>query len=162
MLSCSVGAVNDCNEGGFHAKTVPATTSGSWKNSSSGRRSNTSLLPINPRTTSPSPLGPSPPPPAPTPVLNCSASIHDSMATQGTPDLALIKVAGAGDKRVEALRLADAFRASVIDANVGHFIFEITGKPSKIDQFIAIMAPLGLIEVCRTGIAALNRGDKGM
>ena len=57
MLSCSVGAVNDCNEGGFHAKTVPATTSGSWKNSSSGRRSNTSLLPINPRTTSPSPLG---------------------------------------------------------------------------------------------------------
>ena len=58
MLSCSVGAVNDCNEGGFHAKTVPATTSGSWKNSSSGRRSNTSLLPINPRTTSPSPLGP--------------------------------------------------------------------------------------------------------
>ena len=51
MLSCSVGAVNDCNEGGFHAKTVPATTSGSWKNSSSGRRSNTSLLPINPTPT---------------------------------------------------------------------------------------------------------------
>ena len=77
-------------------------------------------------------------------------------------ELALVKVTGAGDKRVEALRLADAFRASVIDANTGHFIFEITGKPSKIDQFIAIMGPVGLIEVCRTGIAALNRGEAGM
>ena len=66
------------------------------------------------------------------------------------------------DARVEALRLADAFRAKVIDATVGHFIFEITGKPSKIDQFIAIMKPMGLIEVCRTGIAALNRGPQGM
>lgn len=77
-------------------------------------------------------------------------------------ELALIKVAGSGDARVEALRLADAFRAKVIDATVGHFIFEITGKPSKIDQFIAIMKPMGLIEVCRTGIAALNRGPQGM
>ncbi|MCD2176618.1 acetolactate synthase small subunit [Rhizobium sp. C1] len=77
-------------------------------------------------------------------------------------ELALIKVAGSGDARVESLRLAEAFRAKVIDATVGHFIFEITGKPSKIDQFIAIMKPMGLIEVCRTGIAALNRGPQGM
>ena len=77
-------------------------------------------------------------------------------------ELALVKVAGTGDHRVEALRLADAFRASVIDANVEHFVFEITGKPSKIDQFLAIMKPLGLIEVCRTGIAAMNRGVQGM
>ena len=77
-------------------------------------------------------------------------------------ELALVKVAGAGDNRVEALRLADAFRANVIDANVEHFVFEITGKVSKIDQFIAIMKPLGLIEVCRTGIAAMNRGPQGM
>ncbi|MNL77144.1 Acetolactate synthase small subunit [compost metagenome] len=69
---------------------------------------------------------------------------------------------GSGDHRVEALRLADAFRASVIDANIDHFVFEITGKPSQIEQFIAIMKPLGLIEVCRTGIAAMNRGPQGM
>jgi acetolactate synthase-1/3 small subunit len=73
-------------------------------------------------------------------------------------ELALVKVAGTGNDRVEALRLADAFRATVIDATVGHFIFEVTGRTSKIEQFIAIMAPLGLIEVCRTGIAAISRG----
>ncbi len=77
-------------------------------------------------------------------------------------ELALVKVAGTGDHRVEALRLADAFRASVIDANTEHFIFEITGKASKVDQFINIMKPLGLIEVCRTGVAAMNRGPQGM
>lgn len=77
-------------------------------------------------------------------------------------ELALVKVHGSGEHRVEALRLADAFRASVIDANIDHFVFEITGKPSKIEQFIAIMKPLGLIEVCRTGIAAMNRGPQGM
>ena len=77
-------------------------------------------------------------------------------------ELALVKVAGTGDQRVEALRLADAFRANVIDANTEHFVFELTGKVSKIDQFIAIMKPLGLIEVCRTGIAAMNRGPQGM
>jgi acetolactate synthase-1/3 small subunit len=77
-------------------------------------------------------------------------------------ELALVKVAGKGDERVEALRLADAFRASVIDANTEHFIFEITGKGSKVDQFIAIMKPLGLVEICRTGVAAMNRGPQGM
>src|SRR6201991_908497 len=77
-------------------------------------------------------------------------------------ELALVKVAGAGDLRVEALRLAEAFRSSVIDANTEHFIFEITGKVSKIEQFIAIMKPLGLVEVCRTGVAAMNRGPQGM
>lgn len=77
-------------------------------------------------------------------------------------ELALLKVMGTGDDRVEALRLADAFRAQVIDANTEHFIFEITGRVSKIEQFIAIMRPLGLVEVCRTGVAALNRGPEGM
>jgi acetolactate synthase-1/3 small subunit len=77
-------------------------------------------------------------------------------------ELALVKVAGTGDARVEALRLADAFRAKVIDANTEHFIFEITGKRSKIEQFIAIMKPLGLVEICRTGVAAMNRGPQGM
>ena len=77
-------------------------------------------------------------------------------------ELALIKVAGSGESRVEALRLAEAFTAKVIDATVGHFIFEITGEPTKIDQFIQIMAPLGLVEVCRTGVAAMNHGPEGM
>ena len=73
-------------------------------------------------------------------------------------ELALVKVASHGERRVEALRLADAFHADVVDATVDHFIFELTGTTDKIEQFIAIMAPLGLKEVCRTGIAALSRG----
>ena len=77
-------------------------------------------------------------------------------------ELALVKVAGKGKKRVEALRLAEAFEARVCDANTSHFVFEITGRAQKVDQFIAIMTPLGLIEVCRTGVAAMNRGKDGM
>ena len=77
-------------------------------------------------------------------------------------ELAMVKVAGLGDKRVEALRLADAFRAQVIDATPTHFVFEITGRTSKIEQFISIMGPMGLVEVCRTGVAALNRGEEAM
>jgi len=77
-------------------------------------------------------------------------------------ELALVKVRGEGNERVEALRLADAFQAKVSDATTEHFIFEITGKTTKIDQFISIMQPLGLIEVCRTGVAAMNRGPQGM
>ena len=86
---------------------------------------------------------------------------HDDAAAKAR-ELALVKVSGKGDARVEALRLAEAFRANVIDANTEHFIFEITGKVSKIEQFIAIMKPLGLVEVCRTGVAAMNRGPQGM
>jgi acetolactate synthase-1/3 small subunit len=77
-------------------------------------------------------------------------------------ELALVKVAGKGEKRVEALRLAEAFRASVIDASTEHFIFEITGKFSKIEQFIVLMQPLGLVEVSRTGLAAIARGSERM
>jgi len=77
-------------------------------------------------------------------------------------ELALVKVAGIGDNRVEAMRLADAFRAQVIDASTEHFTFEITGRISKIEQFIAIMEPLGLVEVCRTGVSAVSRGKEGM
>ena len=71
-------------------------------------------------------------------------------------ELALVKVVGVGNKRVEALRLAEAFRAQVIDATGEHFVFEVTGRSSKIEQFIKIMNPLGLSEVCRTGVAALG------
>ena len=73
-------------------------------------------------------------------------------------ELALVKVAGKGDKRIEALRLAEIFRAKVIDTSIEHFVFEITGKPSKIETFIGIMTELGLVEVSRTGIAAIGRG----
>lgn len=77
-------------------------------------------------------------------------------------ELALIKVAGKGEKRMEALRLADAFRAHVIDATTESFVFELTGKTSKVDQFISLMQPLGLVEVSRTGIAAISRGPESM
>lgn len=77
-------------------------------------------------------------------------------------ELALVKVRGSGNERVEALRLADAFKAKVSDATTEHFVFEITGQSNKIDQFIAIMQPLGLVEVCRTGVAAMNRGSQAM
>jgi acetolactate synthase-1/3 small subunit len=77
-------------------------------------------------------------------------------------ELAMVKVRGKGDNRVEALRLADAFRARVIDATTESFVFEITGGTAKIDQFVALMLPLGLVEVSRTGIVAISRGAEGM
>ena len=91
-------------------------------------------------------------------------SVHDLTAS-GDPlerELALVKVAGTGEKRIEALRLAEIFRANVIDASTEHFVFEMTGRSSKIEQFIAIMTKLGLVEVSRTGIAGLARGAQGM
>jgi len=77
-------------------------------------------------------------------------------------ELAMVKVRGKGEHRVEALRLADAFRARVIDATVESFVFEITGGSDKIDQFVMLMLPLGLVEVSRTGIVAISRGSAGM
>ena len=77
-------------------------------------------------------------------------------------ELAMVKVRGKGDERVEALRLADAFRARVIDAGTESFVFEITGASDKIESFIALMLPLGLVEVSRTGIVAIARGAEGM
>ena len=77
-------------------------------------------------------------------------------------ELAMVKVRGKGDYRVEALRLADAFRARVIDATTESFVFEITGKSDKIDQFAWLMEPLGLVEVARTGVVAISRGPEAM
>ncbi|WP_037309780.1 acetolactate synthase small subunit [Ruegeria halocynthiae] len=74
-------------------------------------------------------------------------------------ELAIIKVVGEGEKRVEALRLADIFRANVVDSTLNSFIFEITGAPDKIDAFADLMRPLGHVEVARTGVAALLRGE---
>jgi acetolactate synthase-1/3 small subunit len=73
-------------------------------------------------------------------------------------ELALIKVVCKGADRVEALRLAEAFRARVIDATLDSFVFEMTGNTEKLDAFIELMRGLGLAEVSRTGVAAIARG----
>lgn len=73
-------------------------------------------------------------------------------------ELALVKVAGTGEKRVEALRLADIFRARAVDTTTKSFVFEISGSTAKVDQFIALMREVGLVEVARGGVVALARG----
>ena len=77
-------------------------------------------------------------------------------------ELAMVKVRGKGEQRMEALRLADAFRARVIDATNESFVFEITGASDKIESFINLMLPLGLVEVSRTGVVGISRGPEGM
>ncbi len=77
-------------------------------------------------------------------------------------EMALIKVAGAGDDRIESLRIADIFRARAVDSTNRSFVFEMTGASSKIDAFIDLMRPLGLVEVSRTGVVAISRGAEEM
>jgi len=77
-------------------------------------------------------------------------------------ELALVKVVGEGEKRVESLRIADIFRARVVDSTNESFIFEIVGKTGKLDAFIRLMEPLGLADVSRTGVAAISRGITAM
>ena len=75
-------------------------------------------------------------------------------------ELALVKVAGSGEKRVESLRISEIFRAHVIDTTNESFIFELTGASQKIDQFVELMRPLGLVEVSRTGVLSIQRGKE--
>jgi acetolactate synthase-1/3 small subunit len=75
-------------------------------------------------------------------------------------ELALVKVAGKGEKRVESLRISEIFRAHVIDTTNESFIFEVTGASGKIDQFVELMRPLGLVEVSRTGVLSIQRGKE--
>ncbi len=77
-------------------------------------------------------------------------------------ELALIKVRGRGDKRVESLRIADIYRARAIDSSANSFVFEVSGSTEKIDAFIAIMRPLGLVDVSRTGVVAIARGNAAL
>jgi acetolactate synthase-1/3 small subunit len=77
-------------------------------------------------------------------------------------ELALIKVVGTGEKRVESLRIADIFRARVVDSTNESFVFEMTGKPEKINAFIGLMTPLGLVDISRTGVVAIARGAEGL
>ncbi|WP_116131833.1 acetolactate synthase small subunit [Tropicimonas sp. IMCC34043] len=89
-------------------------------------------------------------------------AVHDLTADGPSVEreLALLKVTGTGEKRVEALRLADIFRANAVDSTLESFIFSIAGSPDKIDAFTELMRPLGLTEIARTGVAALTRGPK--
>jgi acetolactate synthase I/III small subunit len=73
-------------------------------------------------------------------------------------EMALVKVTGKGEARIEALRLADIFRARVVDTTIESFVFEMTGSAEKLNAFIALMEPLGLAEVSRTGAVAIARG----
>ncbi len=77
-------------------------------------------------------------------------------------ELALVKVASTGEKRVEALRIADIFRANVIDATNESFVFEVVGATDKVDAFIKLMEPLGLVDVSRTGVVAIARGPAAL
>ncbi|MHA6344859.1 acetolactate synthase small subunit [Roseivivax sp. CAU 1761] len=86
--------------------------------------------------------------------------VHDLTAEGPSVEreLALLRVEGSGEKRVEALRLADIFRAQAVDSTLESFVFQITGTPEKVDAFADLMRPLGLKEIARTGVAALARG----
>jgi acetolactate synthase I/III small subunit len=77
-------------------------------------------------------------------------------------ELALVKVAGSGEHRIEALRLAEVFRANVVDTTIGSFVFEVTGASTKIDRFVELMGEIGLVEVARTGIVAMARGKEAV
>ncbi len=77
-------------------------------------------------------------------------------------ELALVKVKGSGDQRIEALRLADVFRANVVDTTISSFVFEVTGASTKIDRFVELMSEIGLVEVARTGIVAMARGKEAV
>ncbi len=77
-------------------------------------------------------------------------------------ELALVKVAASGEKRVESLRIADIFRARVVDSTIESFVFEIVGDTGKLDAFIDLMQPLGLVDISRTGVAAIARGPESI
>ena len=77
-------------------------------------------------------------------------------------ELVLIKVCATGDKRVESLRIAEIFRARVVDATIESFVFEMTGSADKLDAFVRLMRPLGLVDFSRTGVVAISRGTEGM
>lgn len=87
------------------------------------------------------------------------------LTVEGWPlerELVLIKVSSTGKTRFEALQLAEAFKAEVVVATTQHFIFQMASRPDKIDQFVAVMTPLGIVELCRTGVAAIGRGAQAM
>ncbi len=110
---------------------------------------------------------------APHVLMQIEAQLEKMVATRHVQDvtrdpnglereLALVKVKGTGSDRVEALRVSDIFRAKVIDTTHESFVFELTGAPSKIDSFVDLMRPLGLVELSRTGVLSITRGAQAM
>jgi acetolactate synthase-1/3 small subunit len=94
-------------------------------------------------------------------LIPVKKAINITLDKQGIErEMALVKVVATGEKRVESLRLSDAFRAKVIDTTHDSFVFELNGSPVKIDAFIDLMTPLGLSEVSRTGVVAIARGSE--
>ena len=99
--------------------------------------------------------------------LNRLVPVHrvSDLTTEGPHlerELALVKVRGIGDKRVESLRIADVFRARVVDSTIESFVFELTGSTEKLNAFINLMQPLGLVDVSRTGVVAIARGPEAL
>jgi acetolactate synthase-1/3 small subunit len=99
--------------------------------------------------------------------LNRQVPVHkvSDLTTEGAHlerELLLVKVRGTGDKRVESLRIADVFRARVVDSTIESFVFELTGSTEKLDAFINLMQPLGLVDVSRTGVVAIARGPEAL
>ena len=106
---------------------------------------------------------------APQVLTQIEAQLQKMVATRPVQDVtrdptglererALVKVKGLGADRVEALRISEIFRARVLDTGIDSFIFEVTGASSKIDKFIDLMRPLGLVELARTGVLSITRG----
>jgi acetolactate synthase-1/3 small subunit len=99
--------------------------------------------------------------------LNRLVPVHrvSDLTTEGPHlerELALVKTRGTGDKRVESLRIADVFRARVVDSTIESFVFELTGSTEKLNAFINLMQPLGLVDVSRTGVVAIARGPEAL
>jgi len=99
--------------------------------------------------------------------LNRLVPVHkvSDLTTEGPHlerELALVKVRGTGEKRVESLRIADVFRARVVDSTIESFVFELTGSTEKLNAFINLMQPLGLVDVSRTGVVAIARGPEAL
>ncbi len=92
------------------------------------------------------------------PIHNVSDLTTDAPSVER--DMALIKMVGKGESRVESLRLADVFRARVVDSTNESFVFEVTGASSKVDAFIELMRPLGMVELARTGVVGVSRGKE--
>ncbi len=92
------------------------------------------------------------------PIHNVSDLTLDCISVER--EMALIKVVGTGEHRVESLRLADVFRARVVDSTSESFVFEVTGASSKVDAFIELMRPLGMVEMARTGVVGVCRGKE--
>lgn len=94
------------------------------------------------------------------PVHSVTDLTHDGPSVER--ELALVKVTGTGNERIEALRIADIFRARAVDTTPNSFVFEITGDSGKVEAFVNLMRPLGLNDISRTGVVAIARGEEGM